>query len=224
MVSSFLILFLTFLFVNFSYAQYSGTGTFTRITSSAELTDGYYVITNASNTRAMSNVQGIGDGEPVLLAQTINPSSGTIQNPSNAIVWRVETNGSGKTIYSESSSRYLNYTGTNWGINLFLSVTNNFQRWTITYSGTEVTIQNLGNNSNRLTYFGGSTPDFSYYTGTGTENLQLYKMNPIAFPATNISSNSFTANWFALPGNPSYRLDVSTTPFDSYDIVGWTFP
>ncbi|MCL9769724.1 hypothetical protein NAT47_04775 [Flavobacterium sp. HXWNR69] len=225
LVFSILTLFLTFLFVNKAHAQYSGTGTFTKIASTAELTDGYYVITNASSTRAMSNVQGIdGSNQPVLLTQAINPLSGVIQNPSNAIVWRIETNASGKTIYSESSARYLNYTGTSWGVNLTPSITNNFQRWTIAYSVTEVVIRNLGDNTNRLTYFDSATPDFSYYDNGGEENLQLYKMNPLANPATNITSNSFTANWQPTLGATSYRLDVSTTPFIKANIIGWSFP
>jgi len=38
-----------------SVGQYSGTGTFTKITSLAELTDGYYVITNETDAFAMNN-------------------------------------------------------------------------------------------------------------------------------------------------------------------------
>ena len=40
---------------------------------------------------------------------------------------------------------------------------------------------------------------------------------PIAYPATNITSSSFTANWSSVDGAIGYRLDVSTTSaFDNF--------
>lgn len=47
---------------------------------------------------------------------------------------------------------------------------------------------------------------------------------PTATAATDIRSTTFTANWGAVASATSYRLDVSTTPFNDIDIVGWTFP
>lgn len=47
---------------------------------------------------------------------------------------------------------------------------------------------------------------------------------PTATAATDIRSTTFTANWGAVASANSYRLDVSTTPFNDIDIVGWTFP
>lgn len=95
MVLSLLTVFLTFLFVNFSYAQYSGTGTFTRITSSAELTDGYYVITNLAGSKAMSNQTSLNGSLSYFVPVNSGVTASTISNPSSTIVWRIETNGSG---------------------------------------------------------------------------------------------------------------------------------
>lgn len=47
---------------------------------------------------------------------------------------------------------------------------------------------------------------------------------PTATNATEIGSTTFKANWNAVPNATSYYLDVSTTPFENYDIAGWTFP
>lgn len=47
---------------------------------------------------------------------------------------------------------------------------------------------------------------------------------PTATAATNIGSTTFRANWNAVSGASSYYLDVSTTPFNNVNLVGWTFP
>ncbi|KEY18805.1 T9SS type A sorting domain-containing protein [Kaistella antarctica] len=49
---------------------------------------------------------------------------------------------------------------------------------------------------------------------------------PVATAATNITTNSFTANWNAVPGATSYKLDVSTSPFFTAlnSLAEWTFP
>lgn len=43
------------LVANLGWGQYSGSGTFTKITSISALTDGYYVIVNSGDTNAMNN-------------------------------------------------------------------------------------------------------------------------------------------------------------------------
>ncbi|MCA1764512.1 MAG: hypothetical protein LC664_16185 [Flavobacteriales bacterium] len=59
-------------------AQYDGTGTFTKITSEAELTDGYYVIAEANGDAfAMSNDH---DGS-LFPEEEITPSGGSLTNP-----------------------------------------------------------------------------------------------------------------------------------------------
>lgn len=47
---------------------------------------------------------------------------------------------------------------------------------------------------------------------------------PVATAATSLGSSSFVANWNAVLGATGYVIDVSTTPFELLDIVGWNFP
>lgn len=52
----------------------------------------------------------------------------------------------------------------------------------------------------------------------------LVQAQPTATNATEIGSTTFKTNWNAVPNATSYRLDVSTTPFENFNIAGWTFP
>lgn len=47
---------------------------------------------------------------------------------------------------------------------------------------------------------------------------QCFTNNSTALPATSVASNSFTANWTAVPEATGYRLDVSTSP--NFNVVG----
>ena len=78
-----LLSFLLFLgFSSVSWGQYLGAGTFTKITSLAELTDGYYVITNNTDAFAMSN-QHTGTLLPPV---GVTASSNSITNPPTTLV------------------------------------------------------------------------------------------------------------------------------------------
>jgi hypothetical protein len=90
------------LFCSFiSWGQYSGSGTFTKINSLAELTDGYYVITNEADAFLMTNGRSGSATTGYFLSAAVSPSAGVITNPSISNVWLIETNGSGRTIYNE---------------------------------------------------------------------------------------------------------------------------
>ena len=117
---------LMLLIPSLGWSQYSGSGTFTKITSTSDLTDGYYVIAYGA-TQAMNNVNGSNN---YFGNTAISPTGGTtITNPNAAIVWKIQTDGGGKTIYNESSAKYVSYTGSSNQAQEVSSVTSNNQRF-----------------------------------------------------------------------------------------------
>ncbi|WP_460220590.1 GEVED domain-containing protein [Psychroserpens sp. MEBiC05023] len=167
-------------FVVSSYGQYTGTGSFTQINSLAELTDGYYVIAY-NDQYAMNNTHN----GTYLARTTINPIASEITDPSGTIVWRVETNGSGKTIYNEASAKYVSYTGSSNNVQIVDNVISNNQRWTISYSGGEFIVSNLAVTTRDLQYNTGA-PRFACYTGS-QQDLTFYRMAISTDPSLSIS-------------------------------------
>lgn len=107
-----------------SWGQYSGSGTFTKITSMAELTDGYYVVAYGS-TFAMNNT----NAGTYFTNTAITPSSNIITNPISAIVWKIQTHiDGGRTIYNEASAKYVSYTGSSNASYAVASVTGGNER------------------------------------------------------------------------------------------------
>jgi len=84
------------------WGQYAGTGTFNKITSIGELTDGYYVVAEANDEYAMNNTHN----GTFLDRTAISPSLGSLADPSASIVWLIETNGGGRSIYNEGIEKY----------------------------------------------------------------------------------------------------------------------
>ncbi|MFY8098051.1 MAG: hypothetical protein ACOVMH_09565 [Flavobacterium sp.] len=215
----FYILGLLFFPLNRLWSQYQGVGVFTKINSINELTDGYYVITNSDDELAMneSNTNGINE------VTTVSSSIGVITNPPSTIVWRIQTDGSGRVIYNMSSMRYVSYSGFQNNIDAVSTVANDAVRWSFSYSSRGFVVKNL-NSSNRQLKYQANNNNFACYNTGNVQNLHLFKIAPIAINATGVNSSNFTANWNAILGATSYFLDVSTTPFTDIDIVGWTFP
>jgi hypothetical protein len=153
-----------------SWGQYSGSGTFTKITSDAELTDGYYVVAFGT-TFAMNNTNA-----GVFFANTaITPSTNVITNPTSAIVWKIQTHvDGGRTIYNEASTKYVSYTGTANAAQAVASVTGGSERWTFAWATSIFTVANIGTATRLLKYNTGS-PRFACYT-TGQQDITLYKM------------------------------------------------
>ena len=112
--------------------QYTGTGTFTQITTTAALTDGYYVfIADGTTNMAMSNTYV---SSTYLQESAVTLTSGSIVNPTTANVWKIETNGTSKTIYNEASSRYVSFTGTSNNVQVVTTATTNNQKWNLVAS------------------------------------------------------------------------------------------
>ncbi|SDS52457.1 choice-of-anchor D domain-containing protein [Winogradskyella sediminis] len=174
-------------FIAFLCFSLSGFGqTYTKITSLAELTDGYYVIAEENDAYAMSNTHN-----GTFLARTsIAPVASVITNPPAAIIWKIETNGSGRTIYSEDSSKYVSYTGSSNNVEIVNAVTADNQRWNITYSGGDFIFSNLAVTSRDLQY-NPSAPRFACYEGS-QRDLALYKLDAPAGPTITATPTTIT--------------------------------
>ncbi|MEI6750201.1 MAG: Ig-like domain repeat protein, partial [Bacteroidota bacterium] len=180
------------------WGQYSGTGTFTKITSMTDLTDGYYVVAYGT-TFAMNNTNA-----GTYFANTaITPSSSVITDPAGAIVWKIQTNATsgGRTIYNEASTKYVSYSVTTGGNTAVAvsSVTNGEQGWTFAWSSTVFTVTNVTSSTRLLQYNTGS-PRFACYTST-QQNISLYKMaaasndqtSKVAAPTTQIAAGDIAS-------------------------------
>lgn len=172
-----------------SFAQYTGTGTFTKITSLAQLTDGYYVVTDESDAFAMNNAH-TGSIFPKV---DVTPVGGVITNPSVTDVWLIEANGGGHTIFNEDLGKYASYTGSSNNIQVVTSVSGDNQRWTFTYASAKFSAANMAITARKLQY-NSSAPRFVCYTST-QKQLQLYKMDA---PSSDTEVN-FTATTSTLP-------------------------
>lgn len=160
------------------WGQYSGTGTFNKITSLTDLTDGYYVIVNSGDAFAMNNTHN-----GTYLANTsISPSSNTLTNPATSIVWKIETNGTGRTIYNESTAKYVSYTGTSNNVQVVDAVSANNQRWTFSYASSVFSVANLAVTT-RILQYNSSSPRFACYT-SAQQKFLLYKLAPSATAPT----------------------------------------
>ena len=192
-----------------SFSQYSGSGTFTKITSLASLQDGYYVIAYGT-TFAMNST----NGGSFFTNTNISPTSDVLSNPAASIVWKIETNvNGGRTIYNESTSKYVSYTGTSNSAMAVSSVTGGSERWTFAFTGSLFTITNIISTT-RLLQYNTSSPRFACYTGS-QQNITLYKMPTSIAPSI---TSSLTAS--ATVGTVfNYATIASGTP-TSYAATG----
>ncbi len=158
--------------------QYSGTGTFTKITSLVDLTDGYYVVVNSGDGFAMNNT----NAGSYFAHTAVTPSTGTIVNPATSIVWKIETNGGGRSIYNEASAKFVSYTGSSNAAYAVDAVTSNNQRWTFTYASNVFTVANVALTT-RILQYNASSPRFACYT-SAQQKLLLYKLTVEEEPET----------------------------------------
>ncbi len=168
--TNFILLFSCLVLGTNSFGQYSGTGTFNKITALADLTDGYYVVAYGT-TFAMNNT----NAGSFFQNTAISPVSNTLTDPAAAIVWKIETHASGgRTIYNEATSKYVSYTGSSNAAMAVASVGSGSERWTFAWATSVFTITNVTSSTRLLQYNTGS-PRFACYTGS-QQNITLYKM------------------------------------------------
>ncbi|MBQ0787408.1 MAG: T9SS type A sorting domain-containing protein [Oceanihabitans sp.] len=192
----------------FGYAQYSGTGNFTKITSAAELTDGYYVITNENDDNLMTNGRSGADDTGYFVNANVTPASDVIANPTTNNVWLIETNGSGKTIYNEVITKYVGYYSGNAA-----SIENtpaDSNRWTFTYAGGKFTVLNVNTTSRQLSYNAGA-PRFAAYGNAGQQELQIYKLAAPTGPNITATPTTITSLDYAFGSGPSASQSFDVT-------------
>ena len=180
------------------WGQYTGTGTFIKITDISDLTDNYYVIVNSGDTYAMNNT----NTGSYFTHTTVNPVNDTITNPAKDIVWKIETNvGGGRTIYNEDNAIYVSYTGSSNAAYAVTDVTANNERWTITYASGVFTFTNLAINTRMLQY-NASYPRFACYT-SNQQKLLLYKFESAVI---NPEPSNHVTDFTATTGDPTYSV------------------
>lgn len=135
---------------------------------------------------------------------SITVSENNIIDPSTAIVWKIETNGSGRTIYNEASSKYVSYSGSDNYAFAVSSVSTDNQRWTFDYSSSLFTINNVAT-STRFLQYNSSSPRFACYNNATQQNITLYKLS---FTGPTISTTGTLSSL-----NTTYGTISSTTSF-----------
>ena len=190
-----------------SGSAWAQAGTYTKINSIAELTDGYYVITY-NGTKAMTNNLTGDYLQPV----DVTSSNNQIVNPNLEIIWEITTNGTSKTIRSANSSQFISYTsGTK--IKLVSTASSDDERWKISYAASKFVFRNVTTTS-RILQYSTANPRFAAYADT-QQNLTLYKLGSTLSSPTLTTSNptALTSTSATLGGNVTATggADVTAT-------------
>lgn len=186
--------------------EYAGIGVFELITSNAELTDGYYVITNENSEYLMTNIN-----TGYFTHEGVTVSNNKIEDPIADNVWYIEANGGGYTIYNEVTQKYVGWSSGN-SASEDITVTDN-ARWTFDYQSGKFTVNNLSTPERQLSYNSGA-PRFAAYGNSGQQELQLYKIveSPTAdYTYTSGSWSPIDPNGMALPTDNIEVLDGTAT-------------
>lgn len=199
------------------FAQYNGTGTFTKVTNTTDLTDGYYVITGESDflmTSARSSTAATG----YYLSAAVTPANGNIVDPATTNVWKITTVTNGKTIQSESTSAYVGWSSGN-SASAETTVTNT-STWTFSYADSKFTVNNVATPARQLSY-NSTSPRFAAYANAGQEELQLYKLVAVANPVLAVTPTSLTGLNYVQNEGPSQSqsFSVSGTDLNGSDVV-----
>jgi hypothetical protein len=165
----------------------------------------YYYRVRAYNTAGTS-----GNSNPVSVttlaaipAPPIANAATNVTSNSFTANWNSSTGATGYRLDVSTSSSFSNFSTIDAGNNLSHVVTGLSSNTTYYY---RVRAYNAAGSS------GNSTP-ISVTTAVGIPSA------PIAGPASNVTSSSFTANWNNVSGATGYRMDVSTsTSFSSYAV------
>lgn len=182
------IMLITLMAVGNAFAQYDGTGLFTKINSMDELTSGYYVVT------------GTGDNGDLAMLNTgssyINATTPVFLNPPANIVWRIDVDADGDiTFFNEAVSKYVEYHGS--GNNAYLVATVSTQSmWTPSLNSTGWVMTNVANSQRILSYNynNGNNSRFAAYGNMNQKRLALYKQGPapaVMPPTFNHSSGTY---------------------------------
>ena len=209
-------------------AAYDGSGTFTKITSRAELSDGYYVVASSNGLMAMNNV----NYGTFFTNTAISPSSDMLTDPPAAIVWMIQTNATygGLTIFNEASNKYVSFAGTANAVQAAGAVNGTTGTWTFAYGVGAFDVANAASSARLLQYNAGA-PRFACYT-SAQQKLALYKKAAVADVAPSFGANPgplgatsgvATAFTVTATGSPTPTLALqSTTASSGYSFTAGT--
>lgn len=172
----------TLLAVGNVFAQYQGTGTFTKINSQAELTTGYYVITDVNGTASMQNVQFSSSSTNYVYSTGVEIADNSIANPNADIVWLITVENGVITIYNEAEEVYFSGPTANKNQALLVSSVSDLTRWNTQiaddqWGGWKIT--NVSNNREIRYNANSGQQRFACYTtdpNTNMRRLAFYKM------------------------------------------------
>ncbi|MGV4414281.1 YDG domain-containing protein [Chryseobacterium sp. T1] len=215
-----LVLILFSFFSNNTFGQYTGTGTFTKVTALANLTDGYYVIVNETDEFVMTNGRTGSATGGYFTSANITLTSGSIVNPPTTQVWKIETNGSGKTIYNETIAKYVGWSsGSSASIE---DVPANSNRWTFSYGASKWTVNNVATAVRQLSYNSSANPSrFAAYGNTGQEELQLYKLAGPSGKTVTFNGNSGTSTMAPQSSGVPANLTLNQFLKTGYSFQNW---
>ena len=183
------IMLVTLMAVGNAFADYDGTGLFTKINSLDELTTGYYVVTDPTGAFAMQNQLSTSSTKYIFKTDAV------FFNPSNDIVWLVTVSTDGTiTLYNEAAQKYVAYTASGNSANLYATLTDQ-GRWTPELVDGNFKLTNVATDTRFLKY-NPSSPRFACYQSTYTsgQDLALYKQGPapsVMAPAFNIPTGTY---------------------------------
>jgi hypothetical protein len=151
----------------------SGTGTYNKVTSLANVTDGDYVITNAAGTKAMVNTH------VTTSSNALGQTDADFTYPADNMVWQLVKNSDNTySIYNASINKYIGASSSNV-VQLLDNNTAANAKWAITMftSGGTLNVRLYNNNTGRYLKYNTSSPRFACYDyNTGnTDWLALYK-------------------------------------------------
>ena len=181
-------------------AQYAGVGTFTKITSRADLTvPGYYVVADSTAGFAMNN-----SATSFFGSVAISPVGGTtLTDPATTIVWLIETNATygGLSLYNEANAIYVAGKNANNAYPV-PSVAGTTSVWSFAWASTVFQAALVATPTRFLQYNSGS-PRFASYTGT-MRHLTLFKLDesgPTAPAVTTVAASGIDTTAATANGN-----------------------
>jgi hypothetical protein len=188
---------ITLMAVGNVFAQYQGTGTFTKINSQAELTTGYYVITDVNGTASMQNVQYSSSSTNYVQSTGVEIADNSIANPTADIVWLITVENGVITIYNEAEEVYFSGPTANKNQALLVSSVSDLTRWNTQISDDQWggwMVTNVSNNREIRYNANSGQQRFACYTSDPNANMRrlaFYKMEsgdaPVAVAAPTFS-------------------------------------
>ncbi len=158
-----------------AWGAYEGTGTFSKITNRADLTEAYYVVANRSGLFAMTHT----NAGSFFMDLAIAPESDVLTDPSPAIVWHIQTHAAydGLTIYNEASNRYVAYAGTANAAHSVAEVNDATGVWSFAWrEDIGCFAASNGALPYRFLQYNAGAPRFSCYSNGTLQHLTLYRL------------------------------------------------